>query len=125
MRNEIFGWCLITFGFLSGMLLGLYFDREAWLGGYASYRRRLIRLGHIALLGLGILNILFDVSRPRLGLPAGQVQLAGAAMMIGGISMPLCCAAAAWRPALKPLFAVPVISLIAAGVTVIRGLGGP
>ena len=35
-------------GVLSGMAMGLFFHQDGWLGGYGSFRRRLLRLGHIA-----------------------------------------------------------------------------
>ena len=41
------------------MVLGLFFHRENWLGGYASLKRRMYRLGHISFFGLGAVNLLF------------------------------------------------------------------
>lgn len=60
--NRQAGWSLILCGFVSGSLLGLGFHRAEFLGGYGSFRRRLLRLGHIALVALGMLNVLFSVS---------------------------------------------------------------
>lgn len=42
--------------------LGLKFQRDGWLGGYASFAGRLIRLGHISFIGLGFLNILLTAN---------------------------------------------------------------
>src|SRR5438093_781289 len=60
--NWIFGWSMILSGLLVGAGLGLFFHHENFLGGYASLRRRLLRLGHIALIALGALNVLYSYS---------------------------------------------------------------
>lgn len=122
MRNELFGWLWIVAGFASGAVLGMFFHRAEFLGGYDSYRRRLIRLGHISFLGLGILNILFALSIGRAKLQAWESETASWAMIVGGITMPLSCALNAWRPSLKPVFAIPVTSLLVGGITLVRGL---
>ena len=116
--NEVFGWLWIMLGFLSGMVIGLLFHDEQWLGGYASCPRRLIRLGHISFVGLGILNILFSRSADRFALSAPLVSVASQAFIIGGISMPLCCGLMAWNKRWQMVFTVPVISLLlGAGLT--------
>jgi hypothetical protein len=74
--NESFGWVWILIGFVSGFLLGLGFHRDDWMGGYGSFRRRLIRLGHISFVGLGILNILFALSTPRVALSEPWLSVA-------------------------------------------------
>src|SRR4051794_35973183 len=60
--NWSFGWVWILLGFLSGAAIGLRFHREDFLGGYTSFRRRIVRLGHISLVALGMLNLLFATS---------------------------------------------------------------
>lgn len=120
--NELFGWGWITLGLIGGMVLGLFFHREDWLGGYSSYRRRLVRLGHIAFLGLGILNVLAAKSLPNALLDPLAELLVEWGFIVAAVSMPLCCFAVAWRPRLKPLFAIPVASAITAGVVLTRGL---
>src|SRR5437588_762585 len=54
--NIVFAWGWILAGFLSGMVLGLFFHHEHWLGGYGSWMRRMYRLGHISFLGLGAMS---------------------------------------------------------------------
>ena len=49
-------------GFVSGAGMGLLAQDEHWLGGYASRTRRLVRLGHIALVALGSLNIFWPMT---------------------------------------------------------------
>ena len=57
--NLVMAWIWILLGFLSGSVLGLFFARENWLGGYASFKRRLYRLAHISFFGLGLANLAF------------------------------------------------------------------
>ena len=54
----------ITAGLLSGVGMGLGFHNETWLGGYGSWRRRLMRLGHIAFFGTALLCIAFALTVP-------------------------------------------------------------
>lgn len=114
MINAAFGWLWILAGLVSGALLGLFFRRENWLGGYASLPRRLVRLGHISFLGLGMLNVLFALSAPWLHLKDWQAGAASWGLIAGGVSMPAVCGLSAWNQRLVPLFVVPVACLIAA-----------
>lgn len=120
--NEIFGWAWVLVGFLSGLGLGLGFRRDDWLGGYGSFRRRLIRLGHISFLGLGILNLLFALSGPRLALGEAALRLASWSWIAGGVSMPACCALMAWRRGFYLLFGVPVATLVLAAALTVVGV---
>ena len=124
-RNEVFGWVWILAGLLSGLALGLRFRREDWLGGYASHPRRLIRLGHVSFLGLGFLNVLFAFAGARAGLGGPFLGVASWALIIGALTMPLCCALMAWRRTLQPLFAVPVVSLLLGTALVVWGMLRP
>jgi hypothetical protein len=99
-------------GVLSGLLLGLRFHEESWLGGYASHPRRLLRLGHISFMGLGVLNVIFAMSAPRFALRPALAEVASWAMVAGGCTMPLSCAIVAWRKSLHLCFAIPVASLL-------------
>ena len=120
--NEAFGWIWILAGLLSGLALGMRFQREDWLGGYGSFPRRLVRLGHISFLGLGFLNLLFALSGPRIHLEAAWLRAASLALIVGGVSMPVCCGLLAWRRTLQPLFAIPVLSLVFAVTLVVIGV---
>jgi hypothetical protein len=113
LANFHAGWLMILAAFLSGGLIGLGFHRETFLGGYASFRRRLLRLGHIALAALGMMNVLYALSP----LPApGRWNAAPAGLLwiAGGIAMPAVCFLTAWRPAFRRLFILPVSALIGA-----------
>lgn len=79
------GWWLILAAFATGAGIGLGFRREDFLGGYGSFRRRLARLGHIALAALGGLNVLYGLAPVPVGATPGWFLLAG------GIAMPAVC----------------------------------
>ncbi len=111
--NWVAGWTLVLAAFVSGAVLGLGWHREAFLGGYASFRRRVIRLGHVAFAALGLMNVVFSLSP----LPAPGTAAARAAsicFIAGGVLMPAVCFLTGWRAAWRHLFVVPVLSLIAA-----------
>lgn len=113
--NLIFAWTWILAGFVSGMVLGLRFHDENWLGGYASFQRRMYRLGHISFFGLGGVNLLFYLSVKGTVL-TNVGSAASVGFVLGGVTMPICCWVMARRPRLQGIFAVPVLSLTGAGV---------
>jgi len=115
--NLLLGWTSMVAGALSGAGIGLFFHDERWMGGYASFRRRMVRLGHIAFFGLGILNVLFALSLAAFPVPSAYGRFASAGFTVGALTMPACCFLTAWRTGFRHLFPVPV-----AGVLV--GLGG-
>lgn len=104
----IAGWCGFLAGAASGAALGLAFHRDEFLGGYGSWRRRLLRLGHIACFGMGFLNIAFALSVAAAPLPPTWWAWASPAWLVALVSMPLCCALAAWHKPLRHLFPIPV-----------------
>ena len=120
--NLLAGWISILLGFLAGAVPGLFFWREDWLGGYGSWRRRMVRLAHIACFGLGFINVLFALTVAQLGLPAGAGLLRVAALLLvaGNIAMPTVCYLAAWRQPFRHLFPVPVACLVV-GVGILVG----
>ena len=122
MLNEPLGWSSIVVGLASGAALGLGYDRPGWLGGYDHLRRRLVRLGHIAMIALGMVNIQFALSIDRMHLSTSAASRASWLLAIGCVTMPACCFINAWRPTFKPLFAIPVATLVWGCVIVIWGL---
>jgi hypothetical protein len=120
-------WVAILTGLVSGTAIGLFFHRDDWLGGYDSWRRRMVRLGHIAFLGTGLLNLAFAVTVGALGLSQAP-RLTSALFIAGAVAMPTVCFLSAWRKPLRHLFFIPVLSLVggAAGalVLVMRTWGG-
>ncbi len=118
--NLAAAWIGILLGMAGGAALGLSFHREEWLGGYGSWRRRLLRLGHISLFGLAFVNLAFVLTADRMGWTAAGTPGARAASVLflaGAVLMPTVCGLAAWRRPLRHLFALPVGSLgTAAGI---------
>ena len=111
--NILAAWAGIFCGVAGGVALGLFFQRDEWLGGYASWRRRLVRLGHVSFFGIAFLNLAFawTVGQPGWR-PASSVP---AAALIGAQAlMPLVCFLAAWRKPLRHLFFLPVGCVLAA-----------
>jgi hypothetical protein len=114
------GWILLLAGFISGAVIGVSFHREDFWGGYGSFRRRIVRLGHIALCALGMLNLLFAfVARPELL----TTSIASVCFIVGGCAMPLVCFLSACREGFRRLFPSPVIALVLAVVFTL--FGGP
>src|SRR5262245_19220367 len=109
--NLLLAWIWIVLGFASGLGLGMKFQQADWLGGYTSLKRRLYRLGHISFFGLGAVNLMFHLT-VRSFAASTALQIASTALIVGAVTMPLCCGLMAHRPKLQPLFAVPVISLL-------------
>ena len=60
--NWLVGWWLVLAAFATGAAIGLFFHRPDFLGGYDAFRRRILRLGHIALAALGMLNVIYAIS---------------------------------------------------------------
>jgi hypothetical protein len=114
--NLILAWLWILLGFTSGMVLGMFFRGENWMGGYGSFRRRMYRLGHISFFGLGAVNLLFCLTVQNFSLAGPLIQFASLAFIIGAITMPVCCVVMAHFPKTHMIFAVPVVSLITGGV---------
>jgi hypothetical protein len=120
LLNWYVGWGMVLAAFLSGAAIGLFFHRDDFLGGYTSFRRRIVRLGHIALAALGMLNVLYGLSpwpaesRPE----AGE---AGLCLIVGGLTMPLVCFLTGWKGIFRHLFLLPVTALVLGVILVLRG----
>src|SRR5436309_413225 len=106
MMNWYFGWGLILTAFVTGAILGLFFYRPDFLGGYASFKRRTLRLGHIALAALGMVNVLYSLS-PRASDPSLGTWIASLGFVIGGVTMPAVCFLTSWRVGFRYLFFIP------------------
>ena len=115
------GWCGFAVGVLSGALIGLKFHNEHWLGGYGSYARRMLRLGHIACFGMGLMNILFALTLVVLPMADLYRTVASVAWSLALLSMPLCCWLSAWRKPLRHLFPLPVVATLVALVSMFIG----
>lgn len=118
------GWIGFLFGVLSGAFIGLNFHKEDWQGGYGSFARRLLRLGHIACFGMGLMNILFALSLQVLPMGESAARVASIAWVVALLAMPLCCWLAAWRKCCRHLFPVPVAATLVALISMFIGWGG-
>ena len=116
------GWSGMLAGVVSGAALGLFFHKENWMGGYASFRRRLARLGHISFFGLGFLNLRLAFTNQLVALPHRVAPVAAGALIGAAVAMPTCCFLTAWRPAFRQLFAVPVVGVFTGIVATLVGV---
>jgi hypothetical protein len=71
----------------------------------------MVRLGHIAFLGIGILNILYALTIQSLRWAAPPAVVV-CSLVAAGILMPLVCYLSAWRKPLRLLFVVPVLCVL-------------
>lgn len=115
------GWAGMLGGALSGALIGLSFHDERWAGGYGSFRRRMMRLGHISFFGIGFLNFMFGFSLQAMPIADTFIRIASTGFLLAMVTMPLCCFLAAWRKPMRHLFPVPVIAVMTGVVPVMMG----
>jgi len=115
------GWTAMLGGAVSGVVMGLHFHREDWLGGYASFRRRLVRLGHISFFGIGFINLLFAFTLRAMPVPTPFAEFAAIGLALAAVTMPLTCFLAAWQPDFRELFPVPVVGLLSGIVMTLAG----
>ena len=110
MINIYAAWVGFLLGCIAGAAPGLFFHKENWLGGYSSWKRRLIRLGHIAFWGIGFLNLSFGLTAKAFGLDM-ENSAASILLIIGAIAMPLTCYLSAWKPFFRNFFFIPALSV--------------
>ncbi|MBI9069762.1 MAG: hypothetical protein JEZ09_20870 [Salinivirgaceae bacterium] len=104
-------WIGMLLGGLFGATQGLFFHKEEWLGGYGSWPRRMMRLGHISFFGIAFINIAFAFTAKSLGIDQ-DVALPSALFLIGAIGMPLICYLSAFIKPIRHLFFIPALSII-------------
>lgn len=115
------GWAGMLLGVISGAIIGLFFHREDWMGGYQSFRRRLTRLGHISIFGLALVNFCFAFTQHVLPLAATYDRVAMIAFITGAATMPVCCFLTAWRKPFHRWFFIPVGSVLTGVMCVMIG----
>jgi len=111
--NLYAAWIGFLAGCLAGVAPGLFFHDKEWLGGYASWPRRMIRLAHIAFFGIGLLNLSFALTARALGMASG-LKIPSALLIVGAVTMPAVCYLCAWKPFFRRLFFVPALSVTVA-----------
>ena len=98
-------------GGIMGAVQGLFFHKEEWLGGYGTWKRRMMRLGHISFFGIAFINISFAVTVNVLGIEQ-EVSIPSTLFIIGAIGMPLICYLSAFKKVIRHLFFIPALSII-------------
>jgi len=119
--NIIFGWCWINIGFIMGMVIGMKFEKANWLGGYASWERRMLRLSHVAFIFLSILNIVYGHELMNVNLSETWKQAGSILIIIGAIGIPVIVFIAAFYKKILYYLAIPIIALTAS--TIIMAIG--
>ena len=109
MVNLCAGWTLFFAGIVAGAVAGVFFHKNEWLGGYTSWRRRMVRLGHVAFFGIGLINVAFGLTVQSVDIEASQVPVSSWLLIAGGIGMPAVCYLSAWRKGFRHSFFVPVL----------------
>jgi hypothetical protein len=80
----------------------------------------MVRLGHIALAALGMLNLLYSLS-PWPPASDWRAEAAAVCFVIGGVTMPAVCFLTAWREPFRHLFFIPVTALVLAVLFTLQG----
>ncbi len=119
------GWVVVLLGAVTGAVIGLFFHKDSWAGGYSSFRRRMLRLGHISFFGIGFLNLCFGLTLYVIALPKPYCQVSSAGFLIAAITMPACCFLAAWKKPLRQLFPIPVLAVLAGVIPILLGWPSP
>ena len=120
--NMLAGWTGMLLGLVSGGLIGLYFHQESFAGGYASFRRRMMRLGHIAFFGLGIINVVFSLTLEMATISIDYPTIASLSLIGGAFLMPLICFLTAWKKPFRHFFALPVAGVGVALILLLKGM---
>ena len=113
MINFYAAWIGVFLGCVCGAIQGLFFHKDDWLGGYASWQRRMFRLGHISFFGIGFINLSFALTVAALGIEDG-VLISSRLLIIAMVTMPLLCFLSAVRKNFRHLFFIPAGAVIAA-----------
>ena len=121
MINITAAWIGFLLGAVSGAIPGLFFHNPDWLGGYTSWPRRLIRLGHISFFGIGFLNLGMGLTGNLLGVESSAASIL---MLVGAVAMPAVCYASAFRPAFRHLFFIPAGAVLISIVLFIVSVDG-
>ena len=111
MINLYIAWVSMLLGGVSGAVTGLFFYNNDFLGGYTSWRRRMVRLGHIAFFGIGLINLAFALSVKALEIPETP-QIPSILLIVAAVTMPLVCYLSAMKPFFRHFFFIPASSVI-------------
>ncbi|MDH4054702.1 MAG: hypothetical protein OEW73_15480 [Gammaproteobacteria bacterium] len=113
------GWLAVSLGVFSGAAMGLLFHDETWAGGYGSFRRRMLRLGHISFFGIGFLNFFFALTLTEFSLPETTIRISSTCFLTALITMPSCCYLTAWKKPFRHIFPIPVLAVLAGVIPIL------
>jgi Na+/H+-dicarboxylate symporter len=120
--NIVFGWAWMVLGLIFGMALGMWAEREEWLGGYASLPRRYLRLAHVAFIALSIINILYGKELGAVDLPISIKNVGSYLTIFGTAGVPLTCISAAFFRKTKYFLPLPALAVLAGTLILVIGL---
>ena len=120
--NLVAGWTGMVFGLIAGAVIGLFIHQDSFAGGYGSYRRRMMRLGHVAFFALGIINVLFALTLSTTEVVLSYPRLASSSLIVGAVLMPVVCYLAAWKTPFRHAFALPVVCVAITLVLMLQGV---
>ena len=114
--NLAVGWSSLAVGALTGLILGIWsfggpVPVPEWIGDYDTLSRRLLRLGHIAFFGLGILNIMLARHLGRSRRVSYPKRLALTAMIFGNVFLPVTLIGASIFEPAKYLMSLPALAV--------------
>ncbi len=120
--NFYAAWIGILLGFIAGAVIGLFFDKDEWAGGYSSWKRRMARLGHISFFGIALINLAYSMS-----IRVFQIHLStflpSYLFLAGAVTLPIVCFLSAYKKSFRHLFPIPVMALLSGTVIFIwKGL---
>ncbi len=118
--NLYAAWIGILLGTIAGAIQGMFFHKEDWLGSYSSWKRRMVRLGHISLFGIAFINLTFVFTVSYLSTNE-SILLPSRLFIIGAITMPLICYLSAFKKFFRHLFFIPVLSVLIGSIIFIFG----
>lgn len=130
MWNRPVGWTTVAIGIALGLVMGLWsFDGPlappAWIGEYGDTSRRLLRLGHIAFIALGLIDVMVETELSRSVLTERARRIAAQSMIAGNVLLPVTlCASALWRP-IKYAMPAPALCVFIALALVAWGARRP
>ncbi|MDH3612680.1 MAG: hypothetical protein OEU90_07675 [Gammaproteobacteria bacterium] len=123
--NMAAGWTGMIFGLLSGAVIGLFFHQESFAGGYASFRRRMMRLGHVSFFGLGIINVIFSLTLTTTSVVLSYPTVASTSLIAAAVLMPAVCFLTAWKKSFRHIFALPVACVAITLILLLKGIVQP
>ena len=119
--HRVIAWSCLATGIGSGLILGLWsfggpLPVPALLGDYDAIPRRLVRLGHIALVALSMIHLLLLAELDRARLSSRENRWSARCMAFGNIALPLTLFLAAFIPPAKYAMALPATAVFLATV---------